>query len=269
MEAWVDFQGDCRRARSVGSFTLTEAVYGAEDSLPLHAHANSFFALLLNGSYTEKLERGERRCAPFSLAYYPAGIPHADHFHGHGGRAFLVEVSAIGLEGVHEGGKDDSGWLGEVRGGRLSLLALRLYAAFSGGDETGDLMAEELGVEMVGELRGIGFPREGRKPGWLPRVVERIHDDFGARIRVAELATAVGVHPVYLTRVFRSHFGCGVGEYLQRVRTHHACSAMVSSDETLSSLAARLGYADQAHFTRRFRDTIGVTPGRFRALVSA
>ena len=268
MQGTVAFQGDCRGGRSVGPFTLTEALYGAQDSLPLHAHPNAFFALLLSGSYTERLERGERQCAPSSLAYYPAGIPHADHFHGHGGRAFLIEVPADRIELVGGRSGDDSVFLGEVRSTRLNLLALRLYAAFLRGDHTGELLAEEVGVEMVAELAGATVPGESRPPVWLGRVVERIHEGVGDRVRIGELAAEAGVHPVYLTRVFRKHFGCGVGEYVQRLRTQHASVAMVTGDEPLARLAVRLGYADQAHFTRRFRETMGLTPARFRRLAA-
>ena len=263
----IGFQGHCRRARSFGEFTLTEASYPSQHSLPLHAHDNPFFALLLSGSYTEKLEQGERRCAPSSLAYYPAGIPHADEFHGHGGRAFLIEVSTRVLEalGLESGAPS---YLGEISSSRLNLLALRLYAASRNQHPDGDVVVEEIGLDMVGELWGVECATETRAPGWLNSVVARIHDSLGGRVRINELAARAGVHPVYLSRVFRRHVGCGIGAYVQRLRVQHACAALVCGDESLSGLAARLGYADQAHFTRRFTESVGVTPGRFRTLAS-
>jgi len=36
----------------------------------------------------------------------------------------------------------------------------------------------------------------------------------------------------------------------------------------LSSIAYATGYADQSHFTRHFKRAMGVTPGRYRQLVS-
>jgi AraC-like DNA-binding protein len=40
-------------------------------------------------------------------------------------------------------------------------------------------------------------------------------------------------------------------------------AAVVGSDVNLSALAQRLGYFDQAHFTRDFKRVTGVSPGRY------
>lgn len=264
----VDFQGVCRRERSFGGFTLTESRYGPEDSLPLHAHADPFFALLLAGSYTERLEGGERQCAPSSLAYYPAGIPHADSFDGHGGRAFLVEFRPGDLEEIDGPDPEDAGHLGAIRDTRLNLLALRLYAAFLRPAQSGEIEAEECGLEMLAELGGLELGRERHPPAWLNRVIEAVRANFRSRLLVSDLAVIAGVHPVHLTRVFRRFQGCSIGDYVERLRVQHACPAIVASREPLSMMAVRLGYADQAHFTRRFGKSVGITPGLLRRLAS-
>lgn len=252
----------------MGAFTLTESRYGPEDSLPLHAHPDPFFALLLAGSYTERLEGGKRRCAPSSLAYYPAGIPHADSFDGEGGRAFLVSFRAAELHRVDGPDPEDAVHLGEIRDSRLNILALRLYAAFLRPVQSGEIDAEERGLEMLAEMSGIEVGGERRPPGWLNRVLEAIHAHFRSRLLVSGLAEIAGVHPVHLTRVFRRFQGCSIGDYVERLRVQHACPAIVSSREPLSMMAFRLGYADQAHFTRRFGESMGITPGRLRRLAS-
>ena len=65
-----------------------------------------------------------------------------------------------------------------------------------------------------------------------------------------------------------------VGEYvgfspkwlIQRARLQEAAQSLAESDApTIASLAASLGYADQAHFSREFKRVIGMPPGEYRA----
>ena len=48
-------------------------------------------------------------------------------------------------------------------------------------------------------------------------------------------------------------------------RLHEAAERLRTDDRSMSELAALLGYADQAHFTRDFSRVTGTTPGRFAA----
>lgn len=50
-------------------------------------------------------------------------------------------------------------------------------------------------------------------------------------------------------------------------RVHEALLALERTDRTLAQLAAELGYADQAHFTRDFRALVGVPPSKYFALL--
>jgi AraC family transcriptional regulator len=106
----------------------------------------------------------------------------------------------------------------------------------------------------------------GEVPVWLHRVHERIRDERGRRIRVADLARDAGVHPVYLTRRFRRAFGCSVVGYIQAERVRMAADGLAATDEPLSGLAYGAGFADQAHLTRVFARASGLTPAAYRDL---
>ena len=41
---------------------------------------------------------------------------------------------------------------------------------------------------------------------------------------------------------------------------------LARTDLSLSEVAFAVGFADQSHFTRRFRRVVGVSPGQFRKL---
>ena len=49
-------------------------------------------------------------------------------------------------------------------------------------------------------------------------------------------------------------------------RLARARELLTSTDLSLSEVAFAVGFADQSHFTRHFRQTVGVSPGQFRKL---
>jgi len=97
-------------------------------------------------------------------------------------------------------------------------------------------------------------------------LVERMATDR-ALVRVADVAAASGLEVRTLERAFARYVGVSPKWVLRRYRLHEAAELLHShAPPPLASLAASLGYADQAHFARDFRATIGQTPRAFIAL---
>jgi AraC-like DNA-binding protein len=65
-------------------------------------------------------------------------------------------------------------------------------------------------------------------------------------------------------RLFADYVGVSPKWVMRRARLHEAASrADLGKVVDWAELAVDLGYADQAHLTRDFTDTIGVPPGRY------
>lgn len=85
-------------------------------------------------------------------------------------------------------------------------------------------------------------------------------------LTVAEVARRHGVTVRTLQRLFTHHVGVGPKWVLARHRMHDAVSDLDAGwNGTLTDLAVRYGWYDQAHFTRDFTALVGVTPGQYRA----
>lgn len=76
------------------------------------------------------------------------------------------------------------------------------------------------------------------------------------------LAHAAGIGPYHLCRVFRQETGLSPHAYQVLVRVRLA-KTLLAQGLPISRAAAEAGFADQAHFTRHFKRTFGVTPGRY------
>lgn len=89
--------------------------------------------------------------------------------------------------------------------------------------------------------------------------------------RVDQLASAAGVSVRSLQRLFDVHVGASPAFVIRRWRIIEAAEAARHAAEQgrdwrgWAAVAADLGYADQAHLARDFRQHLGVTPTRYVA----
>lgn len=106
----------------------------------------------------------------------------------------------------------------------------------------------------------------------LPREVEVVRDLVERMERdptlgpVSAAAQRLGVGTRSLERRFARHVGAPPKLVLSRYRIMEAVERLKAPDPpALATLAAELGFSDQAHFSRTFKATIGRTPAQFRA----
>ncbi|MFL6165792.1 MAG: DUF6597 domain-containing transcriptional factor [Ornithinibacter sp.] len=89
-------------------------------------------------------------------------------------------------------------------------------------------------------------------------------------LTVADVAGRHGVTVRTLQRLFTHYVGVGPKWVLARYRLHDAVADLDAGwPGTLTDLAVRYGWYDQAHFTRDFTALVGVTPGQYRDRAAA
>ncbi len=252
-----------RTVRAAG-FTLTEGIHAGGSALPWHYHEGPTLCFVLRGAFTET-SGGERlTCTPDTLKVMPAGERHCDEFDRGDARGLLVEADAERARSIrsHATALDERV---AFHGGLPAALARRVYQEFRQADEAAPLAVEGLLLELlaaVSRRRAEGLPN-GVAP-WLGETRDRLHADLTARPSLADLAEAVGVHPVTLARAFRRSFGCTVGEYLRRLRIERAAEHLVTGSQPLAEIALAAGFADQSHFSNVFRRRTGMSPSAYR-----
>jgi len=79
-----------------------------------------------------------------------------------------------------------------------------------------------------------------------------------------DLANVVALSKSHFSRAFKLSLGLSPMEYVVVRRVERAKAMISSTRERLAEVALACGFADQAHFNRRFRDLIGMSPGRWR-----
>ncbi len=84
-------------------------------------------------------------------------------------------------------------------------------------------------------------------------------------VAVSEIEERHGVSARTLQRDFLHYIGAGPKWVLGRYRMHDVVADLDGGyDGSLTDLALRHGWYDQAHFTRDFTALVGVPPSRYR-----
>ncbi len=234
--------------------------------LPQHAHPGWSICFVMRGDYRESCGRTIQDFKKGDVIVKTAGATHEDHFGNRGADCLLVELSP---QMVQSTGVSSLGSLsGAYR--RLSLfkLGMRICRELRLNDSFTPLALDALTLEVITDMLRSTPSIRLRPPEWLRRAKDilesSVQSSVSGRMTLQVLADEIGIHPVHLSRVFRRHLGCSVADYLRNRQVGAAASRLAESEDSLASIAYSLGFADQSHFTRVFKEFKGATPKQYR-----
>ena len=105
--------------------------------------------------------------------------------------------------------------------------------------------------------------RGGLSPKTLRRVQDHIAANLGQKITNQALAQVANLSPSHFARAFKDSQGVAPHQYILECRVKRA-QELLAADLSLSEIAFEVGFSDQSHLTRWFREFVGVTPGSYR-----
>jgi len=145
------------------------------------------------------------------------------------------------------------------------LVALLRHSLHEGIAEP--LEAESLALTLVQRSLGPRTAHTAGSSAGRQRLVDRaklvLTRDLARRWTLAEVATEVGVSPVYLTQSFRQVEGVPLYRYQMRLRLARGLDLLGQYDD-LSALALDLGFSSHSHFGAAFQQMYGRSPSEFR-----
>ena len=105
----------------------------------------------------------------------------------------------------------------------------------------------------------------GLSPGVLRNTLEYIDGQLSTPLTLADLAAQASLSEYHFARMFRSSFGLPPHQYLLARRLHPACQLLQLGVMPLGEIALLCGFASASHFSNRFRQALGATPGEYRS----
>jgi AraC family transcriptional regulator len=255
--------GTASAVHYVSGLRLTERTYSADFKTPRHSHPEAYFCLILDGVSTQSFGAKSRVREPLTTTFYPPNELQSETFGSGGGRIFNIEIDSRWLHHFRE-----QSVIGEeskvFQGGSVGWLMSKLYHEFRRFDQASGLMIEGLTFEIIAEASRRSALQGNHTSLWLDQAREILHDQFATNLTLATIAELVGVHPVYLATSFRKKYHCTMGEYRQRLRVEFACRELAKPQHSLAQIALAAGFANQAHFSKTFKQLTGMTPANYR-----
>ncbi len=95
-------------------------------------------------------------------------------------------------------------------------------------------------------------------------VLSHLRTHFHHPVVVSELASMAGVSRSHFAALFRQATGCGVVEYVKRLRMARASELLLTTELSVSAISRLVGYQDPLYFSRQFRSVHGLSPSSFR-----
>jgi AraC family transcriptional regulator len=123
------------------------------------------------------------------------------------------------------------------------------------------LLRQQVNSRVGQEIAG----GKGHLLAWQARKVrDYVDSHITGPIVVAELGALVRHSKAHFSRSFKRTFGESPHAFVVRRRLELAAQHMLETDISLSDIALRCGFVDQAHLCRQFRQATGHTPGAWR-----
>jgi AraC-like DNA-binding protein len=145
-------------------------------------------------------------------------------------------------------------------------LAQRRLVALRGPVDASEFLESSLTIaaavlgEMVGRVVSGRPQTQARRRRLVAEARLALHErpDLG----LVELGALLAVSPYNLSRAFRLETGQTFSRFRNRLRVRFALERLAQGEESLTRLAAELGFADHAHLSRTVRTETGATQAR-------
>lgn len=124
-------------------------------------------------------------------------------------------------------------------------------------------LKEEALIDFVGSLLLQPEATSEAPPSWVADLADQLYRHCERNWSIVELAERAAVSRYHLIRVFRLCTGLAPHAYQLDCRINKA-RQLLRAGAHLADVAQQLGFNDQSHFQRAFRQRTSITPGEYQ-----
>lgn len=122
-------------------------------------------------------------------------------------------------------------------------------------------------LSQLMEVNGkSNFPddSESRKEAYVKKAVEYIEMNYSRNLRIADMASYIGLDRSYLGSIFKEFLNTSPQEYLINIRIEKACELMPNNNLSIGDISRSVGYEDPLLFSKMFKKVKKLSPRGFR-----
>lgn len=151
----------------------------------------------------------------------------------------------------------------------LAHRLLRLHDAMSANADVLAVQSEWLALADLLLAQSRAIVPETVQGALSPLQWQRVRDycfaHLAEKITLDALADLCGLGRFAFLKQFKQTIGMTPHAWLVRLRLEHACSLLSRRPQAIASVAQAVGFYDQSHFNRAFRQAFGVAPSTYQA----
>jgi YesN/AraC family two-component response regulator len=83
-------------------------------------------------------------------------------------------------------------------------------------------------------------------------------------LSLSRVSDYLNMQPSTLSQLFKEEFGEKFIDYVLKVRMQHARKLLVETEDSIQSIAERIGYQNVISFYRAFKKVQNIPPGEYR-----
>ena len=256
-----------RSSRMFGGIDMMSARFVHHSFAP-HSHDELMIGVIHAGVKSFRRGRSVQYAAPGSLSVVNAGEMHTgERKHGRELIYAALYVPKTALAGMLDRFRDDCF---DVRQPVIDdrdvwrCLSAAHQLTMVGGDAAAAEEAMIFGISLLFERFGARHlaQSDAACPKAVKLAVEFLQVRACDHISLEDVSAASGVGLFHLIRLFQKHIGLTPYAYLTQVRIAKSRQRL-RLGEPVAQVALDVGFADQAHFTKRFKQLTGATPASY------
>jgi len=120
-------------------------------------------------------------------------------------------------------------------------------------------------LKELAKFEGLEIPATNNEQAFVEKIFALIHENIANdALDVQFLANKLNISRSNLHSKIKSLMKMNTSEFINTVRINQAKELMQSGNLTISEISYKVGYSDNAYFSKIFKKISGLTPGEFR-----
>ena len=125
-------------------------------------------------------------------------------------------------------------------------------------------LLQRLEAALLAREQQVAPRRESDAASLAESVRVYLQENYDKQVDFSALAESLAVSAPYLSKLFHEQTGISPMRYLTDLRMRQAKKFLADSSLTVREIAVRVGYPDPFHFSRSFKNAVGISPAQFR-----
>lgn len=114
------------------------------------------------------------------------------------------------------------------------------------------------------EKYSLASPKEIYSIHAIEPAIQYIKEHYTEPIRLKQLADCCNISPNYFHKIFSKALQTTPANFISLLRMNAALPLLLDNEHNIKEIAFKLGFYDDAYFSRVFKRYYGITPGEYR-----